>query len=184
MVIQHESVFGLRRPTAVTFPPTESFLPVEIMWVWADEKRTWSSITSQKWKRQFFVTLFHGCHNTVHGSYRMSHYSDSALLCVAPCFDCGIHYDILYFMSCEKQVEEWSLCRCNLAQSEALVVLSIFHVYTGVIFWKGDLGSTKEVDWTEKFNSSAALVIQKLLCPCVFHPVSCMRKSSHVHSGH
>lgn len=83
--------FGLR-PTAVTCPPTESFLPVEIMWVSADEKMTRSSITSQEWKKQFFVTLFNGCHNIVHGSYRMSHYSDSALLCVMPRFDCRIHY--------------------------------------------------------------------------------------------
>lgn len=137
-------------PTAGTFPPTESFLPVEIMWVPADGKRTWSSITSQEWKRQFFVTLFHGCQNTVHGSYRTSHYSDSALLCVTPRFDCGIHHHILDLWRVKNKLLSGAfvvaklsnLKRCN----SKLVDLSTFHLCTDMIIWKGDLGSMLEVD--------------------------------------
>lgn len=178
-------------PTAGTFPPTETFLPVEIMWVSADGKRTRSSITSQEWKRQFFVTLFHGCHNTVHGSYRTSHYSDSALLCVAPRFDCGIHHHILDFWHVKKQVAEWSLCRCKAAQSEemqlkALVDLSTFHLCTCVVVWKGRLGLNHGggLKWKMKFLSSS-VYSETAVAMCVLSSsISCIRKSSEEVSGH
>lgn len=163
MVIQHECVFGLR-PTAVTFPLTESFLPVEIMWVSADEKGTWSSITSQEWKRQFFVTLFHGCHNTVHGSYRMSHYSDSALLCVVPRFDCGIHYDILDLCRVKNKLQPlllqccpvWSAYRCNSKISWSWAHFTCTQVWSfGKVTW------VQSWRWTELKN----LISQQL---CLF----------------
>lgn len=84
----------------------------------------------------------------------------------------------LGFMSGEKQVAEWRLCRPYrppiLVQLKVLVVLSTFGMYTGVIVWKGDLASIVELDGTENLSYSTVLFI---------HMISCIKKTSQVVSG-